>query len=42
MNLPPATSLIGTVLFAQIIAQDPARNALGLSVSAGLRVVVGQ
>jgi len=42
MNLPPATNLIGTVLYAQIIAQDAARNAQGLSVSAGLRVVVGQ
>ncbi len=40
--LPGATGLIGTVLFGQWVAQDPPRNVLGYSVSAGLRAVLGQ
>ena len=40
--IPSDSSYLGMVLFGQWIAQDPAANAQGLAVSAGLRVVVGR
>lgn len=40
--IPADNSYLGMVLFGQWIAQDPTANAQGLSVSDGLRVVVGR
>lgn len=42
LPLPADTGWIGTVLFGQWVVQDPPRNPLGLAVSAGMRVVLGQ
>ncbi|HLQ39260.1 MAG TPA: hypothetical protein VK348_15735, partial [Planctomycetota bacterium] len=42
MTLPANATLIGAVVYGQLVEQDPARNATGLAVSAGARVVLGQ
>jgi hypothetical protein len=42
LALPGFPGLVGLPLFGQWLVQDPPRNALGFSMSAGLRVVLGQ
>jgi hypothetical protein len=42
LPIPGIASLIGLALHGQMAAQDPGRNAAGLAVTAGVRVVIGQ
>jgi hypothetical protein len=42
LPLPNNTAFIGAVLYGQLGTQEPALNAAGFAVSAGVRVTVGQ
>lgn len=42
LPLPNSPSFLGLALFGQLAVEDPTRNAAGLAVSRGVRVVVGR